>query len=43
MVHLTKQEQAVLVIVISLFLLGWTVKTYRAAHPPAQTGESAKP
>jgi hypothetical protein len=43
MVHLTKQEQTVLVIVISLFLLGWTVKAYRTAHPPAQTSEPAKP
>jgi len=43
MVHLTKQEQIVLVIVISLFLLGWTVKAYRTAHPPAPTIEPAKP
>jgi hypothetical protein len=31
---LTKQEQLVLSVVLGLLLLGWAVKTYRAAHPP---------
>jgi hypothetical protein len=30
---LTKQEQLVLCLVLGLLLLGWAVKTYRAAHP----------
>ena len=32
---LTKQEQLVLCLVLGLLLMGWAVKTYRAAHPPA--------
>jgi len=36
MVHLTKQEQWVLCLVLGLVLVGWAVQTYRAAHPPAQ-------
>jgi hypothetical protein len=32
--RLTKQEQTVLLVVLGLLLLGWCVKTYRAAHPP---------
>jgi hypothetical protein len=32
---LTKQEQLVLCVVLSLLLLGWSVKAYRTAHPPA--------
>jgi hypothetical protein len=35
--RLTKQEQTVLVVVIGMLLLGWMVKTYRTAHPPAQS------
>ncbi|MEK7781280.1 MAG: hypothetical protein AAB370_07250 [Verrucomicrobiota bacterium] len=31
---LTKQEQLVLCLVLGLLLMGWAVKTYRAAHPP---------
>jgi hypothetical protein len=30
---LTKQEQLVLSVVLGLLLLGWAVKTYRAAQP----------
>jgi len=30
---LTKQEQLVLCTVMGLLLIGWAVKTYRAAHP----------
>jgi len=35
-IHLTKQEQKVLCVVLLLLLLGWSVKTYRTAHPPSQ-------
>jgi hypothetical protein len=38
--HLTKQEQFVLCLVLTLLLTGWAVKTYRVAHPPTQ---QAKP
>ena len=33
---LTKQEQLVLCLVLGLLLMGWAVKTYRAAHPAAR-------
>jgi hypothetical protein len=35
MVHLTKQEQKVLCIILGLLLTGWAVKAWRVAHPPA--------
>jgi hypothetical protein len=35
--RLTKQEQLVLCVVLSLLLLGWGVKAYRTAHPAAAT------
>ena len=41
--YLTKQEQLVLCIIISLLLLGYSVKTYRTAHPPAQPAETSEP
>ena len=31
---LTRQQQKVLVAVMSLLVLGWAVKAYRTAHPP---------
>lgn len=37
---LTKQEQLVLCVVLGLLLMGWAVKTYRAAHPPAKLVQS---
>jgi hypothetical protein len=37
---LTKQEQLVLCVVLGLLLVGWAVKTYRAAHPSAQIVQS---
>ena len=40
--RLTKQEQLVLCVVVGLLLLGWAVKTYRAAHPPALVSEPVK-
>jgi predicted metal-binding membrane protein len=40
--RLTKQEQLVLAVVVGLLLLGWAVKAYRTAHPPAQASEPAK-
>lgn len=39
--RLTRQEQMVLCSVLGLLLLGWAVKAYRAAHPPAQAVEPA--
>jgi hypothetical protein len=51
MVHLTKQEQMVLCLILGLLLTGWAVKAYRTAHPassklseaaPQLTGESTK-
>ncbi len=41
--RLTKQEQLVICVILGLLLVGWAVKTYRAAHPPEQTVEAAKP
>jgi hypothetical protein len=37
--RLTKQEQLVLCVVLSLFLVGWAVKAWRTAHPPASPNE----
>ena len=34
MLNLTQQQQRVICAVILLLLLGWTVKAWRAAHPP---------
>jgi hypothetical protein len=34
LINLTRQQQMVLVLVILLFLIGWSVKTWRTAHPP---------
>jgi hypothetical protein len=42
-IHLTKQEQTVLCLVIALLLMGWVVKAYRTAHPPAALSEPGKP
>lgn len=42
-VHLTKQEQWVLCIVVALLLTGWAVKAYRTAHPPAPVSQPATP
>jgi len=41
--RLTKQEQLVLCIILGLLLTGWAVKSLRAAHPPRQAAEQAKP
>jgi len=41
---LTKQEQLVLCLVLGLLLMGWAVKSYRAAHPaPATLVQSVAP
>lgn len=40
---LTRQEQLVLGLVLGLLLVGWAVKTYRAAHPPTQPVAIAAP
>jgi hypothetical protein len=34
-IHLTKQEQWVMFTLATLLLMGWAVKAYRTAHPPA--------
>jgi hypothetical protein len=34
MLHLTQQEQKVVLVLIFLFLTGLAVKSWRAAHPP---------
>jgi hypothetical protein len=39
--RLTKQEQLVLCSILGLLLVGWAVKTYRAAHPPTQAAAQA--
>jgi hypothetical protein len=36
MTYLTRQEKKVLCAVLGLLLVGWMVKIYRTAHPPAQ-------
>jgi len=36
-IHLTRQEQTVLCAVLGLLLVGWAVKAYRTAHPPARS------
>jgi hypothetical protein len=41
--RLTRQEQLVLWVVLSLLLTGWAVKTYRAAHPPVTLRDPARP
>jgi hypothetical protein len=40
---LTKQEQTVLILVLGLLLVGWVVKYYRTAHPPAAIVSPAAP
>jgi len=37
--RLTKQEQLVLCVVLSLLLVGWAVKAWRTAHPPPRSNE----
>lgn len=37
MIHLTRQEQTVLSLILGLLLLGWAVKAYRLSHPPTAT------
>lgn len=39
---LTKQEQTVLCVVLSLLLVGWTVKAIRTAHPSVPSSEQMK-
>jgi len=42
MLRLTKQEQLVLCVVLSLLLVGWTVRAWRAAHPAAASNKRTK-
>jgi len=37
--RLTRQEQLVLCIVLSLLLVGWAVKSWRTAHPSARSNK----
>jgi len=39
---LTKQEQLVLCLVFGLLLVGWAVKTWRAAHEPAAVAQTQR-
>jgi hypothetical protein len=41
--RLTRKEQLVLCVILGLLLVGWAVKTYRAAHPQPQSVEQAQP
>ncbi|MHB8520815.1 MAG: hypothetical protein ACYDH9_08645 [Limisphaerales bacterium] len=43
MLHLTRQEQMVLAVVLGLLLTGWAVKAYRTAHPPAVPNQQMRP
>jgi hypothetical protein len=36
---LTRREQLVLVMVLFLFILGWTVRIWRQSEGPARAGE----
>lgn len=38
---MTHQEKRVLCLILGLLLLGWAVKTYRVAYPPAATEHSS--
>ena len=40
--RLTRQEQLVLCVVLTLLLIGWAVKAYRSAHSPARPTEQLK-
>ena len=40
--RLTKQEQMVLCVILGLLLIGWAVKAYRTAHPPAQAVDTSQ-
>ncbi len=41
--YLTKQEQWVLAMVLSLLLVGWAVKAYRTAHPNTPARSQSAP
>ena len=43
MFNLTRQQQLFLCSILLLFLVGWTVKAWRTAHPPARATISAAP
>jgi len=42
-IHLTKQEQWVLFIVVALLITGWAVKSYHTAHPSVAVNQPGKP
>ncbi|HYT61733.1 MAG TPA: hypothetical protein VEL06_16265 [Haliangiales bacterium] len=41
MLRLTRQEQLVLCVVLSLLLVGRAVKAYRTSHPPQSSNAQA--
>lgn len=41
MLNLTRQQKLVLITTLFLLLVGWAVKSYRLAHPPAPVEQSA--
>jgi len=43
MLRLTKQEQLVLCVVLSLLLVGWAVKSWRTAQPSERPVEQTGP
>lgn len=43
MLNLTRQQQKVIGCALLLLLLGWSVKAWRAAHPPRSEPVSARP
>ena len=43
MLPLTKQQQQVLCVVLTLLLIGWAVKAWRTAHPSAPPVRAAAP
>lgn len=43
MIHLTRQQQLVLITIMLLLLVGWSVKTWRLAHPPLEVEAAGQP
>jgi hypothetical protein len=41
--NLTRQQQFVLCVILSLLLIGWAVKAWRTAHPPEKSAQGTAP
>jgi len=41
--RLTRQEQMVLCVIVSLLLIGWAAKAWRTAHPPPAAAQAGSP